>query len=85
MNSENIEKVLETEIFDEYIKSEDYISKYYLKKLLKRNFPSISEEIIYFAINFCNDIIKPPRKKKEYIKTLSRVLSEHSSRASLTI
>ena len=78
MDVVKLEKILENEIIEEYIRSEDYINKYYLKKLLKRNFPSISEEIIYFAINFCNDVIKPPRNKKDYIKTLARVISEHS-------
>ncbi len=79
MDAMKLERILENEIIEEYIKSEDYINKYYLKKLLQRKFPSISEEIIYFAINFCNDVIKPPRNKKDYVKTLARVISEHSS------
>ncbi len=79
MTTEIIEKVLNDEIYEDEIKAEDYINKYFLKKLVKRKFPNISEEIIYFAINFCNDMIKPPRTKEDYIKALVRVMSEHSS------
>lgn len=77
MTIEIIVKVLCEEMNENEVKSDDYINKYQLKKLINRKFPSISEEIIYFAINLCNDKLQPPRKKEDYIKALADVMLEH--------
>ena len=73
-----IEKVLSTELFDKVVKSDDYVDKYYLKKAIQNNFPTLNDETIYFCIEFCNGLLEPPRRRKEYIRALARVLSEHA-------
>ena len=59
--------------------SEEYQDKFYLKKSLKEIFPDLPDELIYKAIERCNKKLKPPRRKKEFIKTFVNSVFEITS------
>ncbi len=62
-------KEFDKKFLSSYILSEEYQDKFYLRKTLKEIFPDLPDELIYKAIERCNIKIKPPRRKKEFIKT----------------
>jgi hypothetical protein len=64
-------KILKQSIDEKYVYIEEYQDKYYLKKQIQELFPELSDEIIYNAINFANNVVKAPRNKTEYINALS--------------
>ncbi len=62
-----------------FIVSDEYQDKYYLKKTLKEIFPDLPDELIYKAIERCNKKLKPPRRKKDFLKTFVNSVFEITS------
>jgi hypothetical protein len=63
------EKINDLLLYDS-VALEEYQDKFYFVKNLKNIFPEIPETNIYKAIEFTNENLHPPRKKKEYINLL---------------
>lgn len=75
MDTMEIKKRLQQIIYEKYVDSEEYQDKYYLKKQIQIVFPELNESIIYTAIDAANAIVRPPRKKDDFIKALTVELS----------
>jgi hypothetical protein len=72
------EKINELLLFDS-VALEEYQNKFYFVKNLKILFPEIPETTIYKAIDYTNENLQPPRKKKEYINLLiNKLLNFHT-------
>jgi hypothetical protein len=54
----------------DYIDLDEYHVKYYFSKKLEEILPAIPKEEIYNAIQYANNALKPPRRKKEFIEIL---------------
>ncbi len=62
-------------ITDKYINVDEYQDKYYFKKEVQNIFPDLPDEIIYKAIDKANKLVKPPKKKIDFIKALVNIIS----------
>ena len=72
-------KEFDKKFVSRYIFSEEYQDKFYLRKTLKEIFPDLPDELIYKAIERCNKKLKPPRRKKDFIKTFVNSVFEITS------
>ena len=71
MELRTVVEELDRRIDQKYVRVEEYQDKYYFKKQIQELFPELSDDIIYNAINFANNVVKAPRKKIKYINVLS--------------
>ncbi|MGD8781120.1 MAG: CUE domain-containing protein [Ignavibacteria bacterium] len=69
-------KEFDKKFVSSFIFSEEYQDKFYLRKTLKEIFPDLPDELIYKAIERCNKKLKPPRRKKDFIKTFVSAVYE---------
>ena len=75
MELSRVVRELDRRIDQKYVRVEEYQDKYYFKKQIQELFPELSDEIVYNAINFANNVVKAPRKKNEYINALISKIS----------
>lgn len=74
MNKKVCKQMLEDVILEDYIKSDEYQYKFYLKRKINDLLPDLSEETIYKAIESANEKVKPPRKKGEFLDIILAIL-----------
>ena len=65
-----IKKQLEHFILDNFVNFEEYQDKFYLKKRIQEIVPEKNDDIVYRAIEEANTVLKPPRKRTDYIRVL---------------
>jgi hypothetical protein len=79
MNKTNIRSVLEEFIPHKNVNFEEYQDKFYLKKKIQEAIPGKTDELIYKAIDFANESVKPPRVRDDYINVLLKQLDAASN------
>lgn len=75
MENSAIINILFKNITDRYINVEEYQDKYYFKKEVQNIFPDLPDDIIYKAIDKANKLVKPPKKKIDFLKVLVKIIS----------
>jgi hypothetical protein len=79
MNKTNIRSVLEEFIPHKNVNFEEYQDKFYLKKRIQEAIPGKTDAVIYKAIDFANEFVKPPRMRTDYINVLIKKLDAASN------
>ena len=72
MTKSELKKKLKEAILRDYILSEEFQDKYFLKKSIKSVLTDQPESLIYKTIEYCNKQLDPPRKRNKFIKTFVR-------------
>jgi hypothetical protein len=54
-------------LFEDFIHSEEYQDRYYLKEQIIEAFPHLSESAVYRAIDKANEAVGSPRKASDYV------------------
>lgn len=75
MSRSEIKRRLEQVVFEDYISSDEYHEKYFFFKRLNDTFPEIKAHEILRAIDYCNNNLRQPRKRQEYLNLLTNCLS----------
>lgn len=75
MISNDTQKKLNSITYSEHILSDEFQDKFYLKKRIKEIIPNLDDEVIYNAIDKCNKLIKPPRRKSEFLKAFLETIT----------
>ena len=74
----NIRKAINENITGKEVFSQEFQDKYYLHKKIKIALPEFSDDILFRTINICNEKLKSPSKKNDFVnffsKTLTRLL-----------
>lgn len=79
MHKIDIRNVLEEFIPNKNVNFEEYQDKYYLKKKIQEVIPGKTDEVIYKAIDFANEFVKPPRPRTDFINVLINKLDVASN------
>ncbi|MBD3409418.1 MAG: hypothetical protein GF419_04360 [Ignavibacteriales bacterium] len=70
MTSQEARTILRDALFEDFILSDEYQDRYYLKEQILEAFPHLAEGAVYRAIDNANEAVAAPRKAADYIETL---------------
>lgn len=77
MDKKQLKKALKEVLTENYVFSEEYQDKYYLSREIMEKLPSLSEKLVYGAIDFANGSVNPPRKTGRFIDAFISFVQEY--------
>lgn len=75
MTKREIQKRLNSVIFESHIHAQEYQDKFFFTQRIINALPEIEPQIIFEVIEHCNSLVNHPPKKRDYLNLLSNYLS----------
>jgi len=80
-----IQKAINDKITGNEVFSQEFQDKYFLIKKIKRALPEFSDDILFETINICNEKLKSPCKKNDFVNIFSKTLKRLSDQDNLLL